>query len=74
MTEIKARGILTEVQGINCRDIDCSLRSDFKEDSLCQPKVVLDNGWLKTASERKEVRRDYGSQIPDNCTLGYDKF
>ncbi len=74
MTEIKARGILTEAQGINCRDIGCSLRIDFKKDSQCQPKVILDRGWLKTASERKKVIRDYGSQIPDNCTLGYDKF
>lgn len=75
MAERKVRGILTEAQGINCKNIGCLLRSDFIKNSQCQPKAVLDGYYPSAACERKKrVKKDYGAQIPENCTLEYHKF
>jgi hypothetical protein len=75
MAERGEGGILTEVQEIKCKNIGCSLRSDFKKKSQCQPKAVLDNPYPSTADKReKRVKEDYGAQIPKNCTLGYHKL
>jgi hypothetical protein len=75
MAERKVRGILTEAQGIKCKNIGCLLRSDFLKNSQCQPKALLDDHYPSTAPEReKRVKEDYGIQIPENCTLEYHKF
>ena len=75
MAERKISGILTEAQGINCKNIGCSFRSDYIENSQCQPKAVLDSHYPSTAREReKRVKEDYGVRIPKNCTLEYYKF
>ena len=75
MTEREIGGILTEAQGFSCKNIGCLLRSDYIKSSQCQPKVVLDSHYPSTASKReKRVKKDYGAQIPENCTLEYQKL
>ncbi len=75
MVERKIKGILTEAQEINCKNVGCLLRIDYINNSQCQPKAILDNHYPTTANEReRRVKEDYGAQIPKNCTLEYHKF
>jgi len=75
MAERKIKGMLTEAQEINCKNIGCSLRSDYLKNSQCQPKAVLDSHYPSKACEReRRVKKDYGTQIPENCTLEYHEL
>jgi len=75
MAERKIRGILTEAQEIDCKNIGCSLRSSLDKNSQCQPKAVLEYDYPSATREReKRVKEDYGAKIPKNCTLEYHKL
>lgn len=75
MAERSGSGILTKAQETICKNNGCPLRSDYLNYSQCQPKAVLDgNTPSEDVKREKRVKKDYGAQIPENCTLEYHKF
>lgn len=72
---IKEKGVLDLGVAITCNEMNCRLVQPGINSYVCQAKNVLDRYWPPTPKERKSrVARDYGSQIPENCPMGYDKF